>query len=64
MANATVAWSNQERCLDEGTLELSELGNTFAGRGLWLSVCMDYITAQGTGPNRHQQDLCLSVSEK
>ena len=63
VANAIVAWWDQERFLDLGTLELSEIGNTVAGKGFWLFVFIDYITTQGIGPNHHQQNLCLSVSE-
>lgn len=63
VANAIVAWGDQERFLDEGTLELSEVGNTFSGKDLWLFKFIDYISAQGIGPNRHQQDLHLTISE-
>ena len=58
-----VAWRDQDRFLDLGTLELSEVGNTVAGKGFCLFVFIDYITTQGIGPNHHQQNLCLSVSE-
>lgn len=46
VTNAIVAWRHQKRFLDEGTLQLNEVGNTFfAGKGLLLFVFINYITA-------------------
>lgn len=65
VTNAIVACRRQNRFLDEGVLELSEVGNTFCRKRV-IALCIHqlYHCPRQGAKLYHQQDLCLSVSEQ